>query len=111
LKLNLETDTRLYIPIKEVAAHMGLNSSTLRYWEKEFHQLNPRKNGKGNRLYTKKDILLLKNIHNLVKVQGYRIEAAKNLLGKRKTNAPDKFQLIEKLEEVKGFLRELRKNL
>ncbi|MBX2846103.1 MAG: MerR family transcriptional regulator [Saprospiraceae bacterium] len=108
---DLQEDKRLYIPIKEVAAYMGVNTSTLRYWEKQFDQLNPRKNGKGDRLYTKKDILLLKNIYNLVKEQGYKIEAAKNILSKRKPDGPDKYALIEKLEDVKAFLRTLRKSL
>jgi DNA-binding transcriptional MerR regulator len=74
---------KLYFSIGEVADMFEVNSSLIRFWEKEFPQLQPRKNGRGNRVYSKKDIELFKKIHHLVKEKGYTLEGAKNALRKR----------------------------
>ena len=64
----------------EVADMFEVNASLIRFWEKEFPQLHPRKNNRGNRVYSKKDIELFKNIHHLVKDKGFTLEGAKNAL-------------------------------
>jgi DNA-binding transcriptional MerR regulator len=71
---------KIYFSISEVAEMFEVNASLLRFWEKEFPQLQPRKNSKGNRIYTKKDIELFKRIHELVRVKGFTLEGAKNAL-------------------------------
>jgi DNA-binding transcriptional MerR regulator len=71
---------KLYYSIGEVADMFEVNASLIRFWEKEFPQLHPRKNNRGNRVYSKKDIELFKNIHHLVKDKGFTLEGAKNAL-------------------------------
>ncbi|MEN9346771.1 MAG: hypothetical protein RLZZ77_282 [Bacteroidota bacterium] len=74
---------KLYFSIGEVAEMFDVNSSLIRFWEKEFPQLQPRKNNRGNRVYSKKDIELFRKIHHLVKEKGYTLEGAKNALRKK----------------------------
>lgn len=62
---------KLYYSIGEVADMFEVNTSLIRFWEKEFPQLQPRKNGRGNRVYSKKDLELFKKIHHLVKEKGF----------------------------------------
>lgn len=77
---------RMYWSIGEVAEDLGVNTSLLRYWEKEFGTLRPKRTNKGDRLYTRNDILQLKRIQFLVKEKGFTLQGAKNQL--RKSEAP-----------------------
>ena len=77
--LNKPVEKRFYT-ITEVAAEVGENASTLRYWEKEFRQLTPRTNARGKRFYSRKDIELIARIHALVRQQGFTIEGARKVL-------------------------------
>ena len=111
INLEKEYPDRLYFSIKEVATFIDVPPSTLRYWGKEFSEIEPRTNGKGDRLYKKEDIALIRHIHHLLKEKGYTIEGAQRVLRKKDGHQPDKFEVVERLEKVKFFLRELRKNL
>ncbi|MCB0813473.1 MAG: MerR family transcriptional regulator, partial [Flavobacteriales bacterium] len=71
---------KLYHTIGEVADHFGVNTSLLRYWEKEFRELRPKRTNKGDRLYTKADIERIAKIHHLVKEKGFTIQGAKEAL-------------------------------
>ncbi len=102
---------KLYYAIGEVAEMMQVNASLLRYWEKEFDVLKPKKNAKGDRLFTKSDIEKIKLIHHLVKEKGYTLEGAKLRLKTNPENEEKKLKLIEKLKKVKGFLLELKEEL
>ena len=75
-----KTVERLYWPIGEVAEQMGVNTSLIRYWEKEFGTIRPKRTGRGDRLYTTKDIDLLKRIKHLVKDQGFTLQGAREQL-------------------------------
>lgn len=90
LKVIKDEDLKIYYAIGEVARHLGVNPSLIRFWEKEFPQLKPKKNRRGDRLYTKKDIQLLEKIYQLVKVEGYTLEGArKHLSARRPTYAEE----------------------
>lgn len=103
---------RLYFNITEVTEIIGAPASTIRFWEKEFEQLQPRKNSKGDRHFNREDILLLRHIKFLLKEEGYTIEGAKQKLRKRAKNKEEHlFVLIDKLENIQFFLKELRKNI
>ena len=65
---------KIYFTIGEVAEMFDVNTSLVRFWEKEFPQLQPRKNAGGNRIYTKKDVELLRKIHHLVQERGSTLE-------------------------------------
>ena len=82
MPLNKPIEKR-YFTITEVANELGLNASQLRYWEKEFTQLNPRTNARGKRFYTAADKELIQQIAWLVKDQGYTIDGARKALKKR----------------------------
>jgi len=75
----METE-KFYYKIGEVAEMLGVNSSLIRFWEKEFPSLKPKKNRRGNRVFTADDIEELKKVYNLVKEQGHTLEGAKRIL-------------------------------
>ncbi len=102
---------KLYYSIGEVAEMLSVNTSLLRYWEKEFDILRPKKNAKGDRFFTKADIENIKLIHHLVKDKGYTLEGAKQQLKMKFDGEKKKLLLIEKLKEVRGFLSELKDQL
>ena len=74
----MNTDTKIYYSISEVARILGLEAYVLRFWEKEFTQLRPKKNRAGNRVYQQKDIDLLIQIKHLLYDKGFTIEGARN---------------------------------
>ncbi len=102
---------KLYYAIGEVAEMLGENASLIRYWENQFDILKPKKNAKGDRLFTKSDIEILKIIHHLVKDKGYTLEGAKIQLKTKFEDEKKKFLLVEKLKKIRGFLTELKEQL
>ena len=106
-----ELSKKLYHSITEVSEMFGMNASSLRYWETEFKQINPRKNKKGDRFYTLADIKLLQLIHFLLRQRKYTIEGAKEYLKKHKDEAAARYALIEKMQQLKSFLLGLKADL
>ena len=100
------TIEKIYFSIGEVSEMFQVNASLLRFWEKEFPQLQPRKNTRGNRMYSKKDIELFTQIQLLVREKGYTLEGAKNAL-KRKDDAVSKLVVVERLQLVRQKLVDL----
>ncbi len=94
--------TKLYYSIGEVAYMFNVNTSLIRFWEKEFTIIKPSKNKKGNRLFTKKDVLNFQKIYQWVKIEGYTLEGAKQKLKKgeqiEQRDQPDVIQLLETLK-------------
>jgi DNA-binding transcriptional MerR regulator len=103
--------TKLYYTIGEVAEMFDVNSSLVRYWEKEFDILKPKKNAKGNRLFTQKDVDNLKVIYHLVKERGFTLDGAKKKLRENKEDTIQNEEIVERLKEIRSFLVELRDNL
>ena len=109
---NLRTKIeKLFYPIGEVAKRYNVNVSLIRFWEKEFDILKPKKNKKGNRLFTKKDIDNLDIIFHLVKERGFTLEGAKKKMKENKKDTIDNVSIVNKLKEIKSFLVKLRKEL
>ena len=102
---------KLYYTIGEVSDLLGLNASQIRYWETEFDALKPKKDRKGNRLFTKEDIETIKLIHHLVKEKGFTIDGAKTKLKTGTDEAVRKMQVLNSLKKLKGFLEELKEQL
>ena len=102
---------KLYYPIGEVAEMFDVSTSLIRYWEKEFDILKPRKNKKGNRLFTKVDIENLKIIFHLVKERGYTLDGAKQKLKDNKDGVQANQQIIDSLKKIKGFLNQVKEDL
>ncbi|MCF8276512.1 MAG: MerR family transcriptional regulator [Flavobacteriales bacterium] len=103
--------TKLYYSIGEVAKMFDVNASLVRFWEKEFDILKPKKNAKGNRLFTQKDVDNLKIIFHLVKERGFTLDGAKKKLRENKSDSTPNEEIVERLKEIRGFLVELRDNL
>ena len=99
-----------YYSIGDVAAMFKENTSLIRYWEKEFSILKPKKNKKGDRFFRPEDIKNLKMIYHLLRERKYTIEGAKEFIKNNKA-AGEKHEMIEALEKVKLFLLELKNNL
>jgi len=107
-----ESETvKIYFSIGEVAKMFDVNSSLIRFWEKEFEIIQPKKNKKGNRLFTQQDIENFKVIYHLVKEKGFTLQGAKAKLKEGKSETIDNMDLVKKLENIKASLLELQKNL
>lgn len=116
-KVNIDNLTKLYYSIGEVADMFEVNTSLIRFWEKEFTQLKPKKNKKGNRLFTVKDIDKLNSIYILVKEQGFTLDGAKSQLKKgveiiseepEAASSIEPEAVIQKLESIKSKLLNLK---
>ena len=103
--------TKLYYSIGEVAKIFGVNSSLIRFWESEFDILKPKKNKKGNRLFTQKDLAYLKIIYDLVKEKGYTLEGAKRALKEDRNALLEQQELKDRLQKIRKQLVLLREEL
>ncbi|WP_353183657.1 MerR family transcriptional regulator [Parapedobacter lycopersici] len=102
---------KLYYTMGEVTALFGVNASQIRFYEREFDIIQPKKNKKGNRLFTPDDIANLKIIFNLVKDKGYTLQGARDYLRNNKGEAREQQRVIDSLERLKVFLLEVRDSL
>ena len=109
--MQIELPEKRYYAIGEVAKAFKVNTSLIRFWEKEFDVLKPKKNAKGNRKFTPEDIKNLKFIYHLVKERGFTLEGAKTHLKEEKQKSLSNFEIISKLEGVKAQLVKLKNQL
>lgn len=85
-----------------------VNTSLIRYWEKEFDIIKPHKNKKGNRLFTPQDVNNFHIIYHLVKERGMTLAGAKKKLKENKEDAEHNFEVVKKLKDIKQLLEELK---
>ena len=109
--MQIELPDKRYYKIGEVAKAFGVNTSLIRFWENEFDVLKPKKNKKGNRLFTPEDLENLKMIYFLVKEKGFTLEGAKNKLKENPDEVFSKHKIILRLEEIKSELIEIKNQL
>ena len=102
---------KLYYPIGEVATWFNVNTSLIRYWEKEFKQLQPRKTRKGDRLFRAQDIEFLRQLYFLLREKKYSIEGAKTYLKNNKEKAEKDIAVLNSLKNIKQFLVSLKESL
>lgn len=102
---------RLYYSISEVAEMLNVNMSNLRFWEKEFKELKPRRNEKGTRSYTPEDIQIIKQIIYLVNEQKLTLDGAKRRLGQKKDVIAKQQELVERLKKIKAELQGISRAL
>ena len=103
--------SKMYYTMGEVAILFDVNQSLIRFYEKEFDVLQPKKNKKGNRYFTPEDIENLKIIFNLIRDKGYTLNGAKEHLKNNSTDTRDTQKVINSLENLKTFLLEVRDQL
>ncbi len=102
---------KIYYSIGEVAEMFNVAPSLIRFWESEFELIQPKKNRKGNRQFTKEDIENVRTIYHLVKEKGFTLQGAKEMLRNDSQAVRDKMEMISSLKRVRAFLAEVREKL
>lgn len=102
---------KLYYTIGEVAKMFDVNTSLIRFWEKEFDVIKPHKNKKGNRLFTQQDVDNFHIIYHLVKEKGMTLKGASKKMKENKTETIDDFEIVKNLENIKAMLLDLKEHL
>ena len=110
MHIELQPDKRYY-SIGEIAKAFDVNTSLIRFWDGEFDILKPKKNAKGNRMFTPEDVKNLKLIYHLVKERGFTLEGARTHLKEGQKKTLDKFEIISKLETIKTQLTNIKNQL
>lgn len=106
--LNKDKDVKIYSSISEVAQIFGVNESTLRFWEKEFDIISPRKTEKGTRFYKKEDIDAVRLVYHLVKERGLTLAGAKQKLKDNKETVIQQEEIVTRLKQIKEELLDLK---
>ncbi|WP_027138637.1 MerR family transcriptional regulator [Gaetbulibacter saemankumensis] len=109
--MHIDLPEKRYYSIGEVAKAFHVNTSLIRFWEKEFDALKPKKNAKGNRKFTPEDINNLKLIYHLVKERGFTLEGAKIHLKEDKKDTLSNYEIVSKLEDIKVQLIKIKNHL
>jgi len=107
----IDLPEKRYYKIGEVAKAFGVNTSHIRFWEKEFDILKPKKNNKGNRLFTQEDLKNLKLIYHLVKEKGFTLDGAKNKMKESPKKVESNHEIISRLETIRAELVSIKNQL
>lgn len=115
MPLNPNKDHKMFFSIGEVADMFDVSETLLRYWEKVFPTIAPRKSGRNIRQYSQEDIEEIRMVHNLVKVRGMKLAAAKETLRKNREGASSNTKMMQYLMEIReqlvGLKKELERNI
>lgn len=109
--MNVDLPEKRYYKIGEVSKAFGVNTSLIRFWEKEFDVIKPKKNAKGDRMFTKVDIQNFQMIFHLVKEKGFTLDGAKNKLKTQPKQTVNNHEIIASLEAVKAELMKIKNEL
>jgi DNA-binding transcriptional MerR regulator len=109
--LRQELPEKLYYSISEISEHFGVAQSLLRYWETEFSVIKPKRNKKGTRFYTAKDVSYIGLIYHLVKESGYTLQGAKDKIKNDRKGLEKKVEISNSLQKIKGFLTDLHNRM
>jgi DNA-binding transcriptional MerR regulator len=102
---------KMFYTIGQVADMLDVSTSLVRYWEKEFDILKPKKNAKGNRLFRPNDVENLKTIYHLVKERGFTLQGARNKLNQNKEDVIQQAAVVDSLKKIRSFLVDLKNEL
>ncbi|MDG1805506.1 MerR family transcriptional regulator [Flavicella sp.] len=109
--MEIDLPEKRYYKIGEVAKAFDVNTSLIRFWEKEFDIIQPKKNGKGDRMFTPVDIKNFRLIYHLVKEKGFTLDGAKKKLLAEPEATKNNLEIIERLEKVKAELLKIKNEL
>ncbi|MDX5586206.1 MAG: MerR family transcriptional regulator [Aureibaculum sp.] len=109
--MHINLPDKRYYRIGEVAKAFNVNASLIRFWDKEFDAIKPKKNNKGNRLFTQEDISNLQMIYHLVKEKGFTLEGARKKLKSKPEKIKDNHSIISRLEAIKAELNLIKNQL
>ena len=107
----MDKDLKLYYSISEVAQMFDVNESLLRFWEKEFPQLSPKKGSRGVRQYRKEDIETVKLIYHLVKERGMTLPGVRQRMKDNKETTLRNFEIVDRLKTIREELLSMKKAL
>ena len=107
----MDKDLKLYYSISEVAQMFDVNESLLRFWEKEFPQLSPKKGSRGVRQYRKEDIETVKLIYHLVKERGMTLPGVRQRMKDNKENTLRNFEIVDRLKAIREELLSMKRAL
>ena len=102
---------KLYFSISEVASMFDVKTSLIRYWEKEFDIIKPKKNKKGNRMFVKQDIDNFHIIYHLVKERGMTLNGARIKMKENRDDTINNFEVVKSLKEIREMLLNIKENL
>lgn len=102
---------KVIFTIGEAAEILGVNTSMIRYWESRFEMLKPKKNAKGNRLFTRDDIETVRLIQYLIKDRGLTIRGARQKLRENREETIQTFEIVRRLQIIRNELSEIRDGL
>lgn len=111
MPLKPDKTLKKYFSIGEVAKMFDVTETLLRYWEKEFPTIQPRKSGRNVRQYTQEDIDEIRVIHNMVKVRGMKLAAARGAIAKNRSKEDSTTELMNRLQEIRAELAGIKKEL
>ena len=111
MALNLNKDLKQFYSIAEVGEIFNVPASLLRYWEKEFPTIRPKKSGNNVRMYTKDDIEEIRLVYDLVKVRNMKLAAARELIQRNRHGAKNSNDLMARLTNVREQLVAIKKEL
>ena len=103
-----EKPGKLFYSIGEVATMFNVNTSLIRFWEKEFDIIKPKKNKKGNRMFTQADVDNFHIIYHLVKERGFTLQGAKDKLKENKEETINNVEIVKTLKNLKDFLLDIK---
>ena len=109
--MHINLPEKRYFKIGEVAKAFDVNASLIRFWENEFDVIKPKKNAKGNRLFTQEDVKNLQLIYHLVKEKGFTLEGAKNKLKENPEKTTTNHDIIVRLDTIKNELIQIKNQL
>ncbi len=109
--MHINLPDKRYYKIGEVAKAFNVNASLIRFWDKEFDVIKPKKNAKGNRMFTPEDIKNLQMIYHLVKEKGFTLDGARTKLKQNPEKIKDNHSIIAKLEAIKDELTKIKNQL
>ncbi|MBJ2174735.1 MerR family transcriptional regulator [Aureibaculum sp. A20] len=109
--MDINLPDKRYYKIGEVAKAFNVNASLIRFWDKEFDVIKPKKNNKGNRMFTPDDIKNIQMIYHLVKERGFTLDGARKKLKSKPEEIKDNFDIIARLESIKGELLKIKNQL
>ena len=110
-KVSADDDLKRYYSIGEVAKKLGVNTSLIRFWENEFSHIKPNKNSRGDRRFTKDNIVQLQQVYHLVRERGFTLEGARKEIATGEKPGMDKQHMLDRLADVKRKLTALRDSL
>lgn len=108
---NSDNERKQFYSIGEVARIVGANETTLRFWEKEFKEISPRRSSRGVRFYSNDDLKTIKLIHHLIKEKGMTLDGTRKRLKDNRSKESNTLNVVNRLQELRAELIAIRNGI